>query len=192
MALHNYIYVKHHTDIETERKIAREHDPRPTIVNKDGKVHTPQNNNNVLAHPHDHSNIKENWEDELKLDQWEDEESSDTDYMKKQLEKQRHKVGQTNSESSYLPCETDIQSTQSSSNYEPLITKQPILELSKEEIDLILCAKPMKLSKSQQSQQSIQQPSIEKSQFKDSKYVMIDGKKKKLKSRFSRSKKTSS
>ncbi|TID15068.1 hypothetical protein CANINC_004740 [Pichia inconspicua] len=204
MALHNYIYVKHHTDIETERKIAREHDPRPTLLKTNPDFNDTTQTENALLHPHTHLHIKEDWEHEVKSEKWDDESSSDTDYLKKRL----------NLESEVMPIqvknhhhhrhhhhhhhhnhqdESSESSVSDSSRPKSAVARVP-LSLSKEDIDIILCAKPMKISRSQQSQngQLSEQPSIEKKPLKDTKYVVVGGKKKKLKSRFTRMKRTSS
>lgn len=225
MALHNYIYVKHHTDIDIERKIAREHDPRPTLIKATPDIESAQTDNVLLnPHPnlHTHLDIKEDWEFEVKLDKWDDESSSDTDYLRKQLnlehesgklkthEKHHHSHHSHHSHHHHHHSHHNhhydvVESSESSlsNTHQPKesMISAP-LNLSKEDIDLILSAKPMKISRSQQSQnekllqpqqqQPLQLPSVDKKPFKDTKFVIIGGKKKKLKSRFARMKKSSS
>lgn len=215
MALHNYIYIKHHTDIATERKIAREHDPRPPLIK--GIENIPKNEEdalaqNVLVHTHSHTDIKEDWEYESKFEKWDDESSSDTDFMKTRLSEKRshklphfhahthahaqHRDSHEHTHTHRFEHEHFENSTAKSSDESSRDKSLNNISLCREEIDLILSAKPMKLSKSQQSQNqqqpSQQQPSIEKKSFKESKFVIIDGKKKKLKSRFTRTKRSSS
>lgn len=214
MALHNYIYSKHQTDVTTNNKIAREHEPRPVyldakpdppnvgVIDTASKGTGESDSTDLVDHNHhgvhinhrasqiiyadlpdDHHmlrlheaggsiDVKGTYEDELANEGNEDEEedSSDSDFLRAQARRyenqcQRHGNYHNNMNQLY-----------------PHPPAQSVIEDVDErhEDDTIIIVKPS-------SDQSDKILSMENGQAKISKWVFVNGKKIKLRSRFSRS-----
>jgi hypothetical protein len=214
MALHNYIYKKHQVDSAVDGKIAREHDPRPVCVkiynhdenddeyikqshfnnNKDNQLYKSDNHDNncmihdtdnyIINHTSSHNHnlielhrqqtfsaeLKTSYEEEIKLEGLNDEDdSSDNNNLKKiyneHINSHNHHnhVHHHNQHNVQDHQKLEIQAHQSTQHENSLNISSSI-------------GKTVNI-KSQQK--------MEKVAFKDQKWVIIDGKKRKLKSRFS-------
>lgn len=221
MALHNYIYSKHQTDVTTINKIAGEHEPRPVCLDVPSKkgpdivadansgqhhchhhhiesddhqtVHElPNRHNAEINHSsdqllcndplHEHSiiqvhgasstiDVKGTYEEELAHEGDEEEEDSDSDFLQ---------ANNTHKEERHCDCHSDGNSHNQMNDLYPHSPIQSIEEVDNpHESDSIVIVK----TPSDENDAII---AIEKAQQRETKWVFVNGKKKKLKSRFSK------
>lgn len=219
MALHNYIYSKHQHDVNTDNKIAKEHEPRPDILdhtdstttyvhqnqsddelkhkheyeNEHNNKHKTQNNQdhqdqyyNIQHQKHD---LKGTYANELLIEEDEDDDelmldddncheledvetetSSDSDFLRHKQTHRHHIHHHSNHSHLIIPTEKHHNSVNE-------VLVESINSFSENPKFNHL---PSSISDFDADSSNSQQ----KVQFKESKWVVINGKKKKLKSRF--------
>lgn len=201
MALHNYIYTKHPGDVSTDQKIARDHDPRPECIKVNLKDDDNDNHNDNVNNRHEYDNnhirvtnaslihynsgfdenlhhlqhVNENTKDTYKTEFFEDDDeySSDSDLF---ANRKLHKLHKSHSH-----AHAHAHHVESHEN----------LKIAS---NIIIPGSPVNLIIKQNqncygNNNNNCNNNKEKSSTKESKWVFVDGKKRKLKSRFSKNSK---
>lgn len=188
MALHNYIYSKHPHDVSTDNKIAKEHEPRPKILNLDSNISESHNNKLIDKYENEihldsimaddilinDDNINANNDKTLnehcdgEFGDIEFEDSSDSDFLRhKQNNSHIHNIDNHNHHHHH-----NHQTHNNDNIHDQTINEETSISLTKTNSSYI--------SNSDDDSSN----SLCKTYSRDSKWVIINGQKKKLKSRF--------